>query len=103
MNSWLHVSCYTVDGFWHDWGTWSECSVSCANGTKTRTRRCESPKYGGAECSGSTLDNATCRERHCPGAYKSYSNRPLGYERVYLPLCKVTDTPFHMQGDEMYS
>ena len=24
----------------------------------------------------------------------------LGYERVYLPLCKVADTPFHVQGDE---
>ena len=24
--------------------------------------------------------------------------RPLGYERVYLPLHKVTDTPFHIQG-----
>ena len=24
--------------------------------------------------------------------------RPLGYERVYLPLCKVADTPFHIQG-----
>ena len=27
--------------------------------------------------------------------------RPLGYERVYLPLCKVADTPFHIQGDEL--
>ena len=24
--------------------------------------------------------------------------RPLGYERVYLPLKKVADTPFHIQG-----
>ena len=24
----------------------------------------------------------------------------IGYERVYLPLCKVADTPFHIQGDE---
>ena len=27
--------------------------------------------------------------------------RPLGYERVYLTLCKVADTPFHIQGDDM--
>ena len=26
--------------------------------------------------------------------------RPLGYERVYLPLYKVADAPFHIQGDE---
>ena len=24
--------------------------------------------------------------------------RPLGYERVYLLLGKVADTPFHIQG-----
>ena len=27
--------------------------------------------------------------------------RPIGYERVYLPLCKVADTPFHIQGNEL--
>ena len=31
------------------------------------------------------------------------SKRPLGYERVYLPLSKVADTPFHIQGDEKSS
>ena len=25
----------------------------------------------------------------------------FGYERVYLPLWKVADTPFHIQGDEL--
>ena len=28
--------------------------------------------------------------------------RPLGYERVYLPLYKVADTPFHIQGTTWY-
>ena len=27
--------------------------------------------------------------------------RHLGYERVYLPLYEVADTPFHIQGDEL--
>ena len=26
--------------------------------------------------------------------------RPIGHERVYLPLCKVADTPFHIQGGD---
>ena len=26
----------------------------------------------------------------------------LGYERVYLPLCKVADTPFHIQGGDIF-
>ena len=29
--------------------------------------------------------------------------RPFRYERVYLPLCKVADTPFHIQGDDLLS
>ena len=29
------------------------------------------------------------------------SSRPLGYERVYLPLYKGAYTPFHIQGDAM--
>ena len=29
-------------------------------------------------------------------------DRPLAYERVHLPLCKVADTPFHIQEDEMF-
>ena len=28
-------------------------------------------------------------------------NPPLGYERVYLSLGKVADTPFYIQGDEV--
>ena len=33
-----------------------------------------------------------------------WRNRPpFRYERVYLPLYKVADTPFHIQGDEMLS
>ena len=29
--------------------------------------------------------------------------RPSGYERVYLPLCQVADTPFHVQGGLLVS
>ena len=28
--------------------------------------------------------------------------RPLGYKRVYLALRKVKDTPFHIQGDDIW-
>ena len=27
--------------------------------------------------------------------------RHLEYEQVYMPLCKVADTPFYIQGDEI--
>ena len=28
-------------------------------------------------------------------------NRPFEFERVDLPLCKVSDSPFHIKVDEM--
>ena len=28
--------------------------------------------------------------------------RPFEYERVYLPLFKVSETPFHIQRDDMF-
>ena len=28
-------------------------------------------------------------------------SRPLGYERVVLPLCKVAERPFYIQGGGM--
>ena len=38
--------------------------------------------------------------RHFPDLnIGQYNNRPLGYERVYLPLYKVAVTPFHIQGE----
>ena len=30
-----------------------------------------------------------------------YVSRPLGFERVYLPLCEVVDTPFHIQENDI--
>ena len=41
------------------------------------------------------------REATSSSAAHETPNRPSGYERVYLPLCEVADTPFHIQGDEM--
>ena len=29
--------------------------------------------------------------------------RPFGYKKVYLPLCRVADTPFKIQGDELWA
>ena len=32
-------------------------------------------------------------------AHKLTEFRPLGYEKMYLPLYQVADTPFHILGD----
>lgn len=55
-----------VDGVWTEWSMWGDCSKSCGNGTHTRTRTCEPPKFGGAECEGVDTETGVCNSHHCP-------------------------------------
>ncbi|XP_061425150.1 LOW QUALITY PROTEIN: adhesion G protein-coupled receptor B3-like [Lethenteron reissneri] len=55
-----------VDGKWTKWSNWTPCSVSCANGTQQRSRECEGPIYGGAECRGQWTEKQECYIRVCP-------------------------------------
>ncbi|XP_043861300.1 adhesion G protein-coupled receptor B1 isoform X3 [Dromiciops gliroides] len=55
-----------VDGNWNEWSSWSSCSSSCSNGTQQRTRECNGPSYGGAECQGHWAETRDCFLRQCP-------------------------------------
>ena len=56
-----------MDGYWLDWSTWSECSVTCATGSQSRNRTCVEPMYGGAECDGDAEETKECVQIECPG------------------------------------
>ncbi|KAH3820606.1 hypothetical protein DPMN_122351 [Dreissena polymorpha] len=51
-----------VDGGWSSWYPWSECSITCGNGTATRVRTCNNPKpvAGGAFCDGEYEEFKNC-------------------------------------------
>ncbi|XP_010180516.1 PREDICTED: brain-specific angiogenesis inhibitor 1-like [Mesitornis unicolor] len=55
-----------LDGNWNEWSSWSSCSASCSNGTQQRTRECNGPSYGGAECQGHWVETRDCFLRQCP-------------------------------------
>ncbi|XP_060077180.1 sushi, von Willebrand factor type A, EGF and pentraxin domain-containing protein 1-like [Ylistrum balloti] len=57
-----------VDGGWNAWGNWTECSVTCGNGTQTRIRACDNPApdNGGAECAGDRTETEICVQETCP-------------------------------------
>lgn len=56
-----------VDGNWNEWSSWSACSASCSQGRQQRTRECNGPSYGGAECQGHWVETRDCFLRQCPG------------------------------------
>uniref|UniRef100_A0A8C5A730 Adhesion G protein-coupled receptor B3 n=1 Tax=Gadus morhua TaxID=8049 RepID=A0A8C5A730_GADMO len=54
-----------VDGQWQEWSTWSDCSVTCANGTQQRTRQCSAAAHGGSECRGHWAESRECYNPDC--------------------------------------
>ena len=60
---------FTVNGGWSEYGEWSSCTVSCEQGTRTRSRNCDNPPpgIGGQQCSGSEHETEDCNLESCKG------------------------------------
>lgn len=69
----------SVDGGYTEWSEWTECSVSCGDGTKSRSRSCTDPEptFGGIDCSnlGPDKESAECLIE-CPvnGGYGEWTH-----------------------------
>ncbi len=49
---------------WGAWGMWSQCTVSCGGGTRTRQQVCEGPDA--AECTGEPeTEEGECNTESC--------------------------------------
>ncbi|XP_069128273.1 SCO-spondin-like isoform X2 [Argopecten irradians] len=55
-----------VDGSWKQWSMWSDCSLTCGNGTSNRSRECDDPLHGGADCPGPANQTRVCNDFPCP-------------------------------------
>ena len=60
----------TVDGNWADWDGFGDCNVTCGDGKRKSTRKCENPapQNGGRDCEGPAIRYEECGEpKKCPG------------------------------------
>ena len=53
-----------VDGGWGEWSRFTECSQTCGDGVRSRTRECNnpSPLNGGFPCPGEHFETLECNE-----------------------------------------
>nr|CAJ65510.3 HyTSR1 protein [Hydra vulgaris] len=78
----ITLSCFLtncpVDGGFTQWSAYGECSSSCGDGLKTRTRTCSNPipSFGGQNCIGETKENSYCNINPCPinGGFTEWSD-----------------------------
>ena len=58
---------FLVDGHWSAWTEYGECTVSCGEGYKYRSRKCDGKKYGGKDCKGDYKEATHCKSHiYCP-------------------------------------
>ncbi|TEA37869.1 hypothetical protein DBR06_SOUSAS1410103 [Sousa chinensis] len=73
-----NIALCPVDGNWNEWSSWSSCSASCSQGRQQRTRECNGPSYGGAECQGHWVETRDCFLQQCPVDGKWQAWTPWG-------------------------
>ena len=74
---------FTFVAEWEAWGQWSECSVSCGQGSKIRTRECSEPAVNNIElCDGNALELEDCQSIECPSKFSWFDDDLLFQARM---------------------
>ena len=96
-----------VHGQWATWSLWSECSKTCAYGTKSRHRTCSNPfpKFGGRHCSGQRVEIKSCTAGLCPihgkwSAWSQWSECSTSCPSGTKSRTRTCSSPFPGHGGE---
>ena len=82
-----------VDGGWSDWTAYDDCSVTCGDGSQTRSRECDSPEpsNGGSTCDGDSSETTACEEDACLGKsipFYLYDKKTNKHQTVVILIYK---------------
>ncbi|XP_069135769.1 MAM and LDL-receptor class A domain-containing protein 1-like [Argopecten irradians] len=92
-----------VDGAWGLWKDWTTCSVTCGNGTKSRTRECAGLASNRIlQCSGESNETDWCTQPECPvdegwATWRTWSACAVVNTEVIRSRCRecTNSTPAH--------
>merc|ERR1712142_178923 len=85
-----------VDGKYTEFGEWSECSVSCGEGTQTRTRTCIKDDPCGKDCVGPATETRKCGKKVV--ACKKECEEETGCEGGEFPFPYPYPRPYPIPG-----
>eukprot|EP00392_Amoebophrya_sp_AT5.2_P000202 g202.t1 len=92
------------DCVWGYWSYWSDCSVSCGGGQRSRTRNIETaPRNGGTPCEAKTMSETEgCNEQSCSevqdcllGAWTSWSDCSCSCNGIQQRTRHIEDFPLN--------
>lgn len=97
-----HKLLFSVRGAWSLWSSWGNCSVTCENGTRTRTRVCNHPppNFGGRECPDTDIEYKPCTMIMCPGM--SYFYRCTFFFSIITKCTKTLLIYYHSLWNIFY-
>ncbi|XP_063687572.1 uncharacterized protein LOC134820861 isoform X3 [Bolinopsis microptera] len=97
----------SVNGQWSDYSAWSDCSVTCGDGVRTRTKTCDNPApaAGGNYCEGQGSETKTCSGPVCPthgnwGEWSGWSSCSVDCGKGVKSRERVCDNPEASDGGD---
>ncbi|KAL5011781.1 hypothetical protein ScPMuIL_010332 [Solemya velum] len=89
--------CKKIDGGWSCWNEWSNCTGTCGQSLRARTRICDDPvpDYGGSSCRGESRE-----EEHCVTQTTCYTAKTMDTATSFITATYVVPVSAYVTTDQ---